>query len=878
MISSPTQTQQQHHASSSNSAEEEDDSNCGYGGGGGTASPAHKIISTSQSFNFDAKPSSSSDRPLLLSHHSSSMPDFSTSATSLIREVDADILEYGVEEKQHADLADFDDNGYRVEKRESIVRSESNISLSGSEFQLDDNNNVDDVGDNNIIANIIESYQVEEGSKPSTIIQDESTAFETQNQNLAPPPLPLYSISSSTDNGDNSCNNNIMPAIAENKSCHIPHPEENYNNNKTEQLTCESSPTETETETDADTNDWSCLDTISPCSPSSYPTSKQLQVDQEIHHDITYHDIATTAADGETDQGQSSNEQHLRKHHHRSISFDRRINESAQFAEAVGELVEPNILFLKKIIEEDSSSDFDDDEIDEEGVGLGDDVNIDVGEVLYDDDEENDRVDYQEDVGIPLSPIEAESEKQQPPQSTPEDITEAVRDIAKDMSTLQVGESSGSNINQVLCTQLSATFEADSAPTTPSPSPCKAPRGTVTSFHPPCYVDWKFTRQYSSGSNLIANNARSSGPNDNDKPMNGSSVPNSPQEQQQSDFVYRGIRSKYLEVTKRGIARGNYAQLHRKAWLEVSDKHHRYGKNLRMYYKHWESMGHPYHMFFDWLDSKKEAAGQDLPNLPEIPRSLLDSDTVLYITNPEVSARYALYIIANPTDGSALIRDLEGQPISTGKEGWIFILRDHVMYGSQKVTAPNNNASPAAGGGVSPSTTTKSRQRFHHSSFFGGKAVASAGIFLTDEHGRMTQLYPHSGHYRPGEAHMQRALFFFQQLGVDLSTFLVDMQQIFKVSRKFAPGQKAPTASSDKEKNEMKDKENVAGTDDSGKQLKAKKSKKVDCLHLMCGFEVACFLAHKSRMIEKGVFHQIHQIRRVPKPRLVGLVLDYVNN
>ena len=63
------------------------------------------------------------------------------------------------------------------------------------------------------------------------------------------------------------------------------------------------------------------------------------------------------------------------------------------------------------------------------------------------------------------------------------------------------------------------------------------------------------------------------------------------------ELGYKGVT--LPDITKRGISRGNYAQLHRKAWLEVSDKYHRYGKNLRMYYKHWEKLGHPFNMFFD---------------------------------------------------------------------------------------------------------------------------------------------------------------------------------------------------------------------------------------------------------------------------------------
>merc|ERR1712194_107959 len=441
--------------------------------------------------------------------------------------------------------------------------------------------------------------------------------------------------------------------------------------------------------------------------------------------------------------------------------------------------------------------------------------------------------------------------------------------------SLNEGEQSDSPLSQQQrqFSQLPTTFEVgngSSLTTTPAPSACKpnammsfVNTSHTTSFHPPCYVNWTLTRSNSFGSSLGGNNS----PHKNGVPTSSSG---------EVYFGYRGIPANPPVVTKRGMARGNYAQLHRKAWLEVSDKHHRYGKNLRMYYKHWETLGHPFRMFFDWLDSKGEGMGHPLPNLPEIPRPVLDADTVLYITNPEISARYVLGIAADRTDGSGIIVDQNGDPVHTGKEGWIFVLRDHLLYGSPKVTAPGSSqagvVNDTSQAGV---VNTKHRHRFHHSSFFGGKAVASAGIFITNEQGRLTRLYPHSGHYRPGEAHMQRTLFFFQQLGVELSTFTVDMQQIFKVSRKTAPG----TAGDKVKGNKAKGKENNA-TIENGKlpQMNAhgpskhspstqntKKSKKTDCLHLMCGLEVACFLANKALMIEKGVFQHIHKIRRIPK-------------
>mmetsp|Transcript_14651 Transcript_14651/g.18608 ORF Transcript_14651/g.18608 Transcript_14651/m.18608 type:complete len:110 (-) Transcript_14651:130-459(-) len=108
-----------------------------------------------------------------------------------------------------------------------------------------------------------------------------------------------------------------------------------------------------------------------------------------------------------------------------------------------------------------------------------------------------------------------------------------------------------------------------------------------------------------------------------------------------------------------------------------------------------------------------------------------------------------------------------------------------------------------------------------------------------------------------------------QQLGVELSTFVVDMQQLFKVSRKFAPkGGNGNDA--------VDNKENAGAVKQPTPQMK--KAKKTDCLHLMCGLEIACFLAHKALMIERGVFHQIHKIRRIPPDgRSVRNILNHVN-
>ncbi|KAL7556803.1 hypothetical protein ACA910_005239 [Epithemia clementina (nom. ined.)] len=326
----------------------------------------------------------------------------------------------------------------------------------------------------------------------------------------------------------------------------------------------------------------------------------------------------------------------------------------------------------------------------------------------------------------------------------------------------------------------------------------------------------------------------------------------------QSDYVYKGLHANPPEVVKRGTQRGNYAQLHRKAWLEVSDKYHRYGKNLRFYYRHWESLGCPTNMFFDWLDSKGEAAGQPLPEIQECPRAQLDADTVLYITDPEVTENYALSFLPDE-NGRGRVVDIDRDPVITGPDGWIFVLRDNRIYGAQKITSVTGH---------------QTKERFHHSSFFGGKAVAAAGIFITDEHGFLTRLYPHSGHYRPGESHMQRVLFFLHHEGVDLRTFDMDMQQILHVAReKDIPSLKsmadnnddAPvnkTGQSNLPESEVGEDTNNNNNNNNNLVVKGEKKKKVESLYLTPAVLVACFLAHKARLIGTGFFEQIHQIRK----------------
>lgn len=279
------------------------------------------------------------------------------------------------------------------------------------------------------------------------------------------------------------------------------------------------------------------------------------------------------------------------------------------------------------------------------------------------------------------------------------------------------------------------------------------------------------------------------------------------------DYHYRGLAANPPDMVYQGMSRGNYSSLHRKAWLESADKQHRYGKNLRLYYRHWESLGCPTNVFFDWLDSKGESEGWPLPELEDCPRSQLDHDTVLYITDTRVTQQYALQIKCDD-EGRGVVWNARQEIVRTGPEGWIFVLRDGVLYGSKKVYAIEGTET----------------HRFHHSSFFGGKAVAAAGIFVTDANGVLQQVFPHSGHYRPGDADVQRMLFFLYKQGVDLRSFDVDIQLLIHIDRQ---------------------------------GCEKDKRKKLESLHLRSAMMVALFLSHKARTAGLGIFEQLESQRSI---------------
>ena len=193
------------------------------------------------------------------------------------------------------------------------------------------------------------------------------------------------------------------------------------------------------------------------------------------------------------------------------------------------------------------------------------------------------------------------------------------------------------------------------------------------------------------------------------------------------------------------------SKLDKRSWLEVVDPKHRYAKHLRWYYQAWDLLGSPTGHFFTWLDSTSY-------ELDRCPRATLEADRVHYCP-PAEAETFALRIV----DGVARWVS-SGELLTTGPEGFIFVLRRGVVYAAPKRTEP---------------------PRFHHSSFFAGGACEVAGVVVA-QGGAVTRIFPHSGHYRPGNEHIQHLLRWLASRGVELGGIEVDGQHTMKVARLLA--------------------------------------------------------------------------------------------
>ncbi|KAJ8602006.1 hypothetical protein CTAYLR_002756 [Chrysophaeum taylorii] len=284
------------------------------------------------------------------------------------------------------------------------------------------------------------------------------------------------------------------------------------------------------------------------------------------------------------------------------------------------------------------------------------------------------------------------------------------------------------------------------------------------------------------------------------------------------------------------LAGGRYmcVRLDKRCWLEVEDARHRYAKNLRRYHHEWAvRLGEPGGCFWRWLEDSEQTS------LATCAREKLETEVVRYCSVDADRRKYALRcvdrrllsqlcsdsapvssstraedetpqaaaaappppkVLLSPSAGprgrespvlQATTTTNKGDPpstrvacgggdsassfaalpgaarwgrLNTGPKGWIFVLHDGVLYARFKGTHAG-------------------RERFHHSSFFGGECVDAAGVIVSKD-GIVTRLLPHSGHYRPREAHFARLLLFLQdRLGLDLERVDVDFQRVMRQAR-----------------------------------------------------------------------------------------------
>ncbi len=92
-------------------------------------------------------------------------------------------------------------------------------------------------------------------------------------------------------------------------------------------------------------------------------------------------------------------------------------------------------------------------------------------------------------------------------------------------------------------------------------------------------------------------------------------------------------------------------------WLEMLDRKHRYGSNLKHYHRYWNTKADTRQNFLQWLD---EGEGKDL-SLEECPRSKLESECISYLTADQ--RRNYLTYIDNEAQGppSGHLHDIRAQ-------------------------------------------------------------------------------------------------------------------------------------------------------------------------------------------------------------------------
>ncbi|KAF9958749.1 hypothetical protein BGZ70_009088 [Mortierella alpina] len=205
-------------------------------------------------------------------------------------------------------------------------------------------------------------------------------------------------------------------------------------------------------------------------------------------------------------------------------------------------------------------------------------------------------------------------------------------------------------------------------------------------------------------------------------------------------------------------------------WLEMSDKKHRYGSNLKPYHEHWLQQDTSQNFFY-WLD---KGDGKNL-ELEERPRARLEAQRVQYLEEHERD-QFAVHVVdgllyykesgkavhtlptsvqaGDDVDVSQVLPDADaGDDEATRMEKKRIRNKSKYIY----VTDPKGTLYVAQ----------KKKGNFHHSSFLGGGTVCAAGGIIVN-HGKLVKINPKSGHYRPGQRHFDRLLASLKDMGISL--------------------------------------------------------------------------------------------------------------
>ncbi|CAG8610926.1 1117_t:CDS:2 [Paraglomus brasilianum] len=235
-------------------------------------------------------------------------------------------------------------------------------------------------------------------------------------------------------------------------------------------------------------------------------------------------------------------------------------------------------------------------------------------------------------------------------------------------------------------------------------------------------------------------------------------------------------------------------------WLELFDRKHRYGSNLKVYHDEWLN-SNTKENFFQWLD---EGSGKTL-DLKERQRYILESQNVKYLTDEErehyeVIIQDGLFVYkhsgqlvhTNPSlrkqcDAASFTSSLNGSSRSPSPSSQIppGAVDDCVTaHEESKPIDTTDFLYPSSPIGRSDNEEDekwiyvtdcrnrlyigkKTKGHFHHSSFLAGGAIRAAGG-IQIRNGKLEELTPKSGHYKPAQQHFSALVNRIREQGINL--------------------------------------------------------------------------------------------------------------